>query len=347
MTNYVFTSANRAYGPKVAALASSLKHQEPEVRFVWALVEQPGVARHVPTGVDEVLELDELEGDWVGHLRGRPIVEACTAVKGVVLKHLLDREDCESVTYLDPDIWVYAQLTPVWEAMHENSIILTPHMLSPSWTREGIFDNEVTTLKHGVFNLGFIAVTADPRGRQFADWWEDRLRTYCWDAPHLGLFTDQRWVDHVPVFFEGVQILRHEGCNVATWNLGERPISERDGELWAGRDPLVFWHFSSVDTIAHLAQLEKYAQNDIPRRISDHYRAALAAYERDFGYSGPWSLAASSPGPAPSPSLIRRSAALPLQLMTIGPLAAAIRRVVPKSARSRIRSWLLPFAGGR
>jgi len=343
VTKYVFTSANLAYGPKVAALAESVKRHEPDVHFVWALVEQPGVIHHVPPHVDEVLSLDMLEGSWVLGLRGRPVVEACTAIKGAVLGHLLARRDCSVVVYLDPDIYVYAPLAPVWSALRRSSIILTPHLLSPSRTVEGIRDNEISALKHGVFNLGFIAVAADQRGRRFARWWAARLQDYCLDAPHLGLFTDQRWVDHVPIFFEGVHVLRHEGCNVASWNIGERHVTERDGRIWAGRHMLVFWHFSSVDNVAHLAMIDRYARNDLPRRISDQYRTALAGYEVEYSWKLGWSLARHREVPSLAWRDVRRLALVPFRLME-GRAGRLVRTIVPGSARARIRRRLMAIA---
>jgi hypothetical protein len=345
MTIYVFTSANLAYAPKVAALAESVKRHEPCVRFVWALVERPGVIHRIPPDVDEVLSLEMLEGDWIKGLRGRPVVEACTAIKGSVLRHLLARSDCSSAVYIDPDIYVYAPLTPVWKALRQSSIVLTPHMLSPSLTAEGVWDNEVSTLKHGIFNLGFIAVAADRRGRRFARWWDERLRTYGLDAPHLGLFTDQRWVDLAPIFFEGVHVLRHEGCNVASWNVGERSIAERNGRLWVGRHLLVFWHFSSVDTEAHLAMIDRYARNELPRRISDQYRTALAGCNAEYAWEHGWTLAGDA---RMRPIASRRGHALalmPIRLMSVGPLGGVVRTLVPKGARQRIRRRLLSIAG--
>ena len=311
------------------------------MRFVWVVVEQPGLSFPIPPSVDDVLDLNKVGSGWVRRLRGRPVVEACTAVKAAALSHLLGQPGCTEVLYLDPDIYVYGALTPVWLALEHSSIVLTPHMLSPSRTSEGIRDNEISAMKHGIFNLGFIAVASGPIGKEFSAWWDSRLRDFCLDAPGDGLFTDQRWIDHVPVFFEGVHILRHEGCNVASWNLGERDITERDGKIWVGRVPLVFWHFSSVDNEAHRTMIDKYARGDLPGRISDQYRTALAGYRADYGWYGPWSLAGSR-GPLWAMRVWQRRLALvPLRLMSSRPVRGFVQALVPKSVRQRIRRRLL------
>jgi hypothetical protein len=338
LKRYVFTSANLAYASKVFALAESLKRHEPTAHFVWALVEDETASAPAFPAVDEVLRLESLDEDWEPRLRQRSVVEACTAVKGSILATLLARPDCASVTYLDPDIYVYGKLDPVWDALSGASIILTPHMLAPSRTTPGILDNEVNSLKHGIFNLGFFTVAPDEVGRSFAEWWRVRLWDYCLNRPDLGLFTDQRWIDHVPVFFDRVHVLRHQGCNVASWNLGERDLSERDGTVFVGNDPLVFWHFSSVDNVAHLVMTERYAQNDIPKFISAQYRSVLQRY-RFYDSHERWTLG--------NTSRIRwrtwNARAFGFRVferLRTGPLGPLVRSVVPPTVRDRVRRRL-------
>jgi hypothetical protein len=60
-----------------------------------------------------------------------------------------------------------------------------------------------------------------------------------------GMFTDQIWVNYAPIYFNGVQILKHLGYNVANWNLYEREIT-RTNETYCvnGAEKLKFFHFS-------------------------------------------------------------------------------------------------------
>ena len=343
-TRYIFTSANLAYTSKVFALAESVKRHEPSARFVWALVEDEAALAPPFPAVDEVLRLDSLDEDWAPHLRGLSVVEACTSVKGSVLANLLARPDCASVTYLDPDIYVYGGLDPIWTAIADSSIVLTPHLLAPSRTTRGIIDNEVSALKHGIFNLGFITVAPDEVGISFAEWWRVRLWDYCRNRPDLGLFTDQRWIDHVPVFFDRVRILRHLGCNVASWNLGERDLSERDGTVFVGDDPLVFWHFSSVDSIAHLAMTDRYAQNGIPNLISAQYRSALQRYRR-YDSRKPWSLGR-GPGVRRRGWAFRTFGLRIFEWVRTGRLAPLLRGIVPRKTRDAVRHRLTGIGRG-
>jgi hypothetical protein len=95
-------------------------------------------------------------------------------------------------------------------------------------------------------------VAATEVGHEFANWWQDRVYHFCRaDIPN-GLFTDQRWIDLVPAFFQGVAILRSERHKVATWNLTTSEVS-RDamGKYMVNGNPLGFYHFTSFDSGDH------------------------------------------------------------------------------------------------
>ncbi len=70
---------------------------------------------------------------------------------------------------------------------------------------------------------------------------------YAYAAPQSFLFVDQKWIDFAPCFFTSIGLLKHEGCNVAYWNLHERYIFGTNGNwIVNNRDPLVFYHFSGI-----------------------------------------------------------------------------------------------------
>lgn len=177
------------------------------------------------------------------------VVELCTAVKGPMLQHIL-KQGADFVYYIDPDIAVFQPLVHVREALSTHSVVLTPHLVSKERDRNGIIDNEISCLKHGTYNLGFVAVRNDEDGRMFAEWWGDRLREFCYDDIPSGLFTDQRWCDLAPALFNGVYILRDAGYNVASWNLSQRPLAiNQDGDVFAGDVLLRFFHFTKVNSV--------------------------------------------------------------------------------------------------
>jgi hypothetical protein len=190
------------------------------------------------------------------------IVEASTAVKGQLFKELFRRFPNEDYfVYLDPDILVTGPFTELLEVMVDNAVILIPHLSEPEDSHDAIADNEICALKHGVFNLGFLALKRCGESERFLDWWTHRLYAFCYADLSEGLFTDQRWVDLAPCFFD-VYIFRHPGYNVAPWNLSKRRVREEDEKFYVGNYPLRFFHFSGFDSGANALMIEKYSQNE-------------------------------------------------------------------------------------
>lgn len=258
---HCFTSATFAYLDRARVLARSLRRHNPEWKIWLCLCDREPVGfsfdqRNEP--FDNVVRIEELGiPNLPGWIFQHNVVELCTAVKGQMLCYLLN-EGAEKIVYFDPDIAIFSDLTDIEEHLDNYNILLTPHQLDPDNTRQAIIDNEIGSLKYGIYNLGFLAISNNVESRRFAAWWRDRLLEFCFDAVPDGLFTDQRWCDHVPVFFNGVHILRDPGYNVASWNLSQRPLTIRtDGLIRAGNSRLQFFHFTKI-TGAGSIMIERY-----------------------------------------------------------------------------------------
>ena len=258
---HVFTSITANYLPKAAALAHSVKRVHPEATFHCVLSDElPRCPSETTAAFDSIINIKDLPiGDLPRWIFRHRIVELCTAVKGTAFQHIAEQFGAERIYYLDPDIIVTSRLDDLERALDRNTILLTPHMTVPETDLQAILANEHCCLRHGVYNLGFLAVRMTGQGRQFIDWWAERLRRFCYDDVPAGLFTDQRWVDLAPAFFDDIAIVRDPQYNVATWNLTHRRATGRvpyDVEINAR--PLVFYHFSGFDSGAQKIMLERY-----------------------------------------------------------------------------------------
>jgi hypothetical protein len=291
-TIHVFTSAACNYIPKVRALVASIRRHHPEWRVHLALSDG------VPDGInlfhepfDEIHPVAELGiPDHRGWAFCHGIVELSTAIKPFLLARLLERPDCGGVVYLDPDTIVFSPLDEVVASLQRASIGLTPHLVAPEPDLVGVMDNEIAALKHGVYNLGFVAVAPTPTGRRFAAWWADRCYHFCRDSIPHGLFTDQRWIDLVPAFFEDVCILRSTRLNVASWNVSLRSLTGGvpDGIQVDGA-PLGFYHFTGFDSGAHRAMAWKHAANQpTVLALIEWYADTIAGLGSDPLCSVPW-----------------------------------------------------------
>jgi len=213
------------------------------------------------------------------------ILELNTNVKPSFMKHLLQDYDLEKLVYLDPDIFVYSPLAPVFEALDAGAAAtLTPHMTTP--VSDGRAPSEQDMLYNGTYNLGFVAVRRCEEASRLLDWWEQRCLEQGFSEGRTGLFVDQKWMNLAPGLFSGIAILRHAGCNMAYWNLHERGLVESvagpvvDGAN--GMERLCFFHFSGL-TVDDPAMLSKntdrfsLAQRPDLQKIFREYKAAVIA----------------------------------------------------------------------
>lgn len=170
------------------------------------------------------------------------IIELLTAVKPFFLKYLLDGYNICKLCYFDPDILFLRPINEIWELLETSSIVLTPHMVQPQQVER--LPNEQTMLISGAYNLGFIGLRRCEETKRMLAWWGDKLLDKGFSDPQSGLFVDQRWVDLVPGMFDGVCIHRDPGCNIAYWNISERPITYQRDCYFVGEHPVLFFHFS-------------------------------------------------------------------------------------------------------
>ena len=266
----VYTSFTFSYLAKARVLAETLKKHHPDWHFIALISDLPPEDfEFKPENelFDEVfwsfdLPIDNFE-QW---LSSHNIVEACTAVKGMALHTFAARGDFDAVMYLDPDVAVFESLSPLIRMLDTHDILLTPHQLTPEASDDhiAIIDNELSSTKHGVYNLGFVCINtrSEGTGIQFAKWWRDRLLKYCRDDIPNGMFTDQKWCDLVPAYFDNVRIVRDAGYNVASWNISQRKITfNKEGELYSNNDLLRFFHFTKLGPVG-IKMTERYARDN-------------------------------------------------------------------------------------
>ena len=297
---HVFTSAAVNYLPKVRMLCESIKRFHPEARVYLALAdERPAWLDTTNEPFDEVLPIDTLGiPDWRRWAFMHDIVELSTAIKPFALARLLERPGCETVLYFDPDMVLFSRVDDILATLHDANVALTPHQVKPETTRDAIIDNEICSLKVGVFNLGFIGVRKTDQGRAFARWWGDRCYDFCRAEIHNGLFTDQKWINFAPIFFDGVAIVKSSRHNVATWNLTTRDFAGNAASgFTVDGEPLGFYHFTGFDSGAHRIMANKNAPgNASVQELVGWYERTTAPQAGDPVTATPWAFGRFSDG---------------------------------------------------
>lgn len=282
----IFTSICANYLHKARTLAESVKEHMPDAKFFVCMTEREKSSIMESPYFDEVvLSKDMWPGNFDRFIYKHAIVEASTSVKAHFFQYLMKRfpEENEFV-YLDPDCYVYSDFVELKELLKTRPIILCPHLLQP-----GNIDMELSSTAHGVYNLGFLAVNHSEEAVKCIDWWAERLYLFCYDDILKGIFTDQKWMDLAPCFFD-VEIFKHGGYDFAPWSLLNCGMTKMNEEYLVKGDPIRFIHFSGYGASAQKCMRDWLPEGEHPFR--ELYAAYSAKHEKNNAdnVSGtPWS----------------------------------------------------------
>ncbi len=219
------------------------------------------------------------------------LYEAACALKPHLMMHAMKyyRHETKYV-YLDSDVCVYGPLDHLKTLLDKYSILLTPHRLEPQDVLNSI-DEEIVNLKEGVYQAGFIGLRKSAQSERFLKWWAERNEEYCYADPYQGLFLDQKWLDLVPCFFDGVHVLQDPGYNMASWNLSQRKLSlSANQQYMVNGRPLVFFHYSGMGKwLDNSLRLHVPDRNDVIYKMIGDYVTAYKEMGYDKYIDIPWS----------------------------------------------------------
>jgi len=277
MRTAVFSIISPNYRHSVrVVMASAARHHPDWDRFVLLVGGEDSVPESFTTVPLEDLHLPNSRQFCFRY----SILELNTAVKPWMFAYLFAR-GYDRVVYIDPDVVIYSPLREIEEAPPETFLILTPHLTN--YAKGDHHPFERTILLAGTYNLGFLAVMRRPQLQMFLDWWQERLEFQCVVDPEHGLFVEQKWIDLVPGLFDGVMILRHDGYNVAYWNLRQRHVAGEGAAATVNGQPLRFLHFSGFDPVdpgmvsRHDIALRVAETGDADKLFKDYLAAIRAA----------------------------------------------------------------------
>lgn len=241
----VFTICSNNYLAQAIMLGHSLLYHNKEYEFIIGLVDRKNELIDYSIIPFEIIEVEKIGIESFNDMIMRyDIVELNTSVKPFFFKFLFNTQKYDSIIYMDPDIEVFDSLNALEKELETNDIIITPHFFTP--IDDDKWQSEEDFLNSGLYNLGFIALRASDNSSKMVDWWAERLKTKALINFSRGLFTDQIWINFVPLFFDKVKILKHLGYNVAYWNLHERRLIKKNNCYFINDNiPLVFYHFAS------------------------------------------------------------------------------------------------------
>lgn len=250
--NAFCTTVTPNYAPYACALHESLENNSGGRQvhmFVFISSYKSLVEEHLPGKVGlHYLFMDDLCEDGYGKILKDKYEKVDVnafrwSMKAVLIKHLLDNMDVDKAICLDGDIFFYSDFQFLFDKLDNAKVLLSPHWRSKDPFKDAF--NFRQLLNRGIYNAGFVAVNKGADA--ILDWWLNMCLYTCTIEPENGFYGDQTYLNLFPVYFEGIEVLRHRGCNVANWNKIEcRRVLRFDNSVWINDEyPIVFIHFTA------------------------------------------------------------------------------------------------------
>jgi hypothetical protein len=279
--NVVFTIVAKNYIGLAQILEESLKDKSPDTDFFIIVADDFSDDFDLEKLPSNILtarkKLNISHQQWTDMSFKYDLTEFCTSIKAASFSYFIKNTEYDKIIYLDPDIYIYSSLNPVYEMLDSHSVVLTPHITNIQDSFQGE-RSESGLMSTGVFNLGFCGVKRSLAAKKMISWWHERLLDKCYIDSHDSFFTDQKWMDFLPCYFsnDDLCISRHLGMNIAPWNFFERKVfvteegfRVRNREEGAGNVdyPVIFVHYSGYN----YTEMKKgnIVQNNIPN-IKDY-----------------------------------------------------------------------------
>lgn len=277
------TYFDRGYLSRGLALYRSLvRHSPPFVLWVLCLDKETHAAL---TGMQldrvRLIALGDFEQSDAELRRAklnRSRVEYYFTCSPLLPLYVFDREaTAQVVTYLDADLFFFGGVGPVYEELGSGSVLITEHRFPPHLRHMEA---------HGVYNVGLLAFRRDERGLACLRWWRERCLEWCHDYVDGGRFADQKYLDQWPHLFEGVVVSRHNGLNLAPWNLANCRIRADGDRVWVDEQPLILFHFHGLRRLGgwlfdpNLSGYDAKASATVRRRIYAPYIRTLLDVSR-------------------------------------------------------------------
>lgn len=242
--NHAFcTYFDHNYLPRAVLMIESLRRVDPETPvFALALTD---LCLDALTALDlpgvTVVSLAALEAAYaeLAPLKAeRTAVEYIFTLTPFLPLYLFGRTDAAMLTYIDADLYFYADPRLILELIGAASIAITPHRFSPQL---------MANTQYGRFNVGWVTFRRDAEGLACLERYREDCVAWCHDRVEDGRYADQGYLNDWPDRYQSLAIIEHKGVNLAIWNVDNYVIEEQpDGTFTVDGEKLIFYHFHGI-----------------------------------------------------------------------------------------------------
>lgn len=186
-------------------------------------------------------ELEAADPDLLAVKAERTAIEYYFTCTPALPLHIFRRSmQVDAVTYLDADLFFFADPAPLFAELGTGSIAIIGHRFPPQLR---------CRVAYGIYNVGWITFRRDDNGLACLHWWRARCLEWCYDRVEAGRYADQKYLDRWPELFAGVVVLQHKGANLAPWNLANFALTLADRQVLVDEQPLVCFHFHGLQQL--------------------------------------------------------------------------------------------------
>ena len=187
-------------------------------------------------------QVEENDAELLAAKKTRSCVEYYWTLTPSIMLWVLDRHpEIELITYLDADLYFYADSEPIFQELGDNSTLIHGHRFPEYMKHLEIY---------GKYNVGLLCFRRDQAGLEVLRWWRERCNEWCYCTIDNGRYGDQLYLDDWTERFRKVHVLEHIGAGVAPWNhIQYRFRAEPDGKVCLDDREVIFYHFHSLDFV--------------------------------------------------------------------------------------------------
>lgn len=261
------TIASNEYLLKVLALHKSLKNSA-ENFSLWICCmdeESYSTLSRLKLYNAYIFRVEKIEDNELLSVKNfRKANEYCWTLKSPLIKYILDTYKIPDIVYCDSDLCFFSDPKAIYGEWGNYDVFLCPQR-DLQWV-ENIY---------GKYQAGLIGFKNTVNAFKCLSFWRNKCIEWCSSNPEPGMerFGDQKYLDKLPVLFQGVKISENLGVNAAPWNCiynNNYNIYEKDSFIYIGKDRLVAFHFATVN-IYNDSEFDLWSFNYIPigRTIKD------------------------------------------------------------------------------
>jgi hypothetical protein len=179
----VCTIITKSYLPYARTLASSLAKYNPDVILYVLLADKidgyfdPSLENFKFIYLEDLPCTEEIEQMCFCYTA----FELCCALRGVLHEYMFDKTNIQKWIFLDSDIMIFSPLDVIFEQLGTTSILLTPHNSIIPIDDKYIASCEISFLKCGLYNAGFLGLNRTDTSKKFIVWFKNRLKNFAFD----------------------------------------------------------------------------------------------------------------------------------------------------------------------